>query len=68
MKRAVLLVRRPDADWRALQSEFLDFKTSLGPWTASAASAWLRDEYGADAERDADIDAFAVSVETTMSV
>ena len=68
LKRAVLLVRRPNTDWRALQAEFFDFKTSLGPWTLNAASAWIRDEYGADAERDDDIQAFAVSVETAMSV
>jgi hypothetical protein len=30
----VLLVKRPDADWRQLQGEYEGFITSFGPWSA----------------------------------
>ena len=68
LKRATLLVRRPHADWRALQAEFFDYKSSLGPWTLGAAAGWIAEEYGADTERDGDVRAFAAATETAMSV
>lgn len=33
----LLLVRRPGAEWRALQDEFPDYMTSLGPYTIEEA-------------------------------
>ena len=68
LKRAVLVARRPGADWQALQREFLDYKSSLGPGTLTDIAAWMRTEYGADAERDADLAAFATAEESLLSV
>jgi hypothetical protein len=67
LKRAVLLVRR-EGDWRALQAEFLDFRSSLGPWTLGEAAAWVAAEYGTDTGRDADIAAVAGSAESVVSL
>jgi hypothetical protein len=67
LQRAVLLVRR-ESDWRALQAEFLDFKSSLGPWTLGEAAAWVAEEYGTDTGRDADIAALAGATETIVSL
>jgi hypothetical protein len=68
LRRAVLLVRSPGADWLALQDKFLDYKSSLGPVTLAGAAAWIAEEYGPDAERDADIAAFGAAKESVMSV
>jgi hypothetical protein len=68
LKRATLLVRRPGADWRALQEEFLDYKSSLGPWTLAEAATWIVEEYGANAERDADIVTFGAAKESALSL
>lgn len=68
LKRAMLVARRPGADWRALQDEFLDYKTSLGPWALAQVAAWLAEKYGPDAERAAGLEAFASAKESVLSV
>jgi hypothetical protein len=68
LKRAVPVARRPGADWRALQGEFLDYKTSLGSWAMAQVTAWLSEEYGPDAERAADLAAFVNAKESLLSV
>lgn len=62
----LLLVKRPDPDWRALQDEFADYKTSIGPMTAEAAVEYLDIEYGPDPERSARVIAFAAARETIL--
>jgi len=64
----VLLVRRPDADWRALQDEFSDYMTSLGPMTADDATEWLGFEYGADGKRDEAIRVFVEAGDDVLEV
>ena len=31
----LLLVKRPETDWRQLQDEYAEYMASLGPWTAA---------------------------------
>jgi hypothetical protein len=64
----VLLVRRPDADSLALQNEFSDYMTSLGPMTPDDATEWLSVEYGADEKRAAAIGVFAAAGGSEMEV
>jgi hypothetical protein len=47
----VLLVKRPDWDWRRLQDEFEDYMTSLGPWTAHDIAEHFALDYGEDDRR-----------------
>jgi hypothetical protein len=42
----LLLVKRPDADWRQLQDEYTDYLTSLGPWTADEIAEYFALDYG----------------------
>jgi hypothetical protein len=44
----LLLVKRPDADWRQLQDDYTDYMTSLGPWTAFEIALYFSDDYGDD--------------------
>lgn len=68
LEHALLLVKRPGADWRALQDEFADYKASLGPWRLADAVVWLGEEYGEDAGRDSRIAAFGVAKEDVLSI
>jgi hypothetical protein len=47
----VLLVKRPGADWRALQDEIDGYMTSLGPWTAEEVAGHFALDYGDDDAR-----------------
>jgi hypothetical protein len=47
----LLLVKRPDADWRQLQYEYPDFMTSLGPWTADEIAGYFALDYTEDDAR-----------------
>ncbi len=64
----VLLVRRPDADWRVLQDEFSDYMTSLGPMTPDDATEWLGFQYGVDEKRDVAIRVFVAGGDSVMTV
>lgn len=48
LEQALLLVKRSTTDWRVLQSQFADYKTSLGPYSFEVARDWLQEEYGPD--------------------
>ena len=39
------LSKKQYSSWRDIQSEFPDFKTSLGPWTKEETVDFLQDEY-----------------------
>jgi hypothetical protein len=43
---AVLLVKRPDADWRELQDEYDDYMASLGPWSEADICEHFALDYG----------------------
>lgn len=44
----LLLVRRPEADWRELQDEYPDYVASLGPWTGDEIVEYFTLDYGKD--------------------
>ncbi len=44
----MLLVKRPDADWRQLQDDYSDYMTSLGPWTGDEIASYFTDDYTDD--------------------
>ncbi|MCD5328416.1 hypothetical protein ACFFU8_12745 [Chromobacterium piscinae] len=52
-KREILLSKRTYASWKAIQSEYINYKTSLGPWTANEAIEYLAEEH-ADLEPSAE--------------
>ena len=47
----LLLVKRPNADWRQLQDEYADYMASLGPWTAGEIAEHFALDYGEDDSR-----------------
>jgi hypothetical protein len=44
----LLIVKRPNVDWRQLQDDYEDFMTSLGPWTATEIASYFSDDYTDD--------------------
>lgn len=54
-----LLVRRPGVDWRALQDEFADYMTSLGPYDVEGALGMIAIEWPEVLMREREIRAFA---------
>jgi len=48
---AVLLSRKPYADWREIQDEWDDYMTSLEPWTVEDVVDFFRQQYGPDEAR-----------------
>jgi len=44
----VVLVKRPDVDWRVLQDKFPDYMASLGPWSAEEIASYFTDDYTDD--------------------
>ncbi len=48
---AVLLSRKPYADWREIQDEWDDYMTSLGPWTVEDVMDFFQQQYGLDERR-----------------
>lgn len=41
----VIIERRTDDDWRAIQDEYPDYMTSLGPWTMTEVVEFLLDDW-----------------------
>ncbi len=41
----MLLSKQPYGSWHEVQAEFLDYKTSLGPWPADAVIDYLQTDY-----------------------
>jgi hypothetical protein len=66
--RGMLLVKRPGADWRALQDEFFDYKTSLGPYDLDEVLGLLQGEWPAAFARRQEIGEFVASPATVMSL
>lgn len=63
------LVKRPGADWRALQDEFPTYTTSLGPYDIHAVMDMVEAEWpDIFAARAADIAAFNASADTTLKL
>ncbi|MBI1322853.1 hypothetical protein GC170_06675 [bacterium] len=50
-RSSVLLVKRPEADWRQLQDEYDEYMTSLGPWPEADICEYFSIEYGPDDRR-----------------
>lgn len=44
----LLIVKRPETDWRQLQDDYADYMASLGPWTAEEIGAHFALDYGND--------------------
>ena len=44
-RSALLLSRRAYASWWAIQAEFADYQTSLGPWPVEEMIDFLHEEY-----------------------
>lgn len=67
---AVLLSRKPYADWREIQDEWDDYMTSLGPWTVEDVVDFFQQQYGSDERRwpfsAAEVEAFAQSDREVM--
>ena len=68
---AVLLSRKPYADWREIQDEWDDYMTSLGPWTEEDVVDFFQQQYGLDERRwpftVKAVRAFAASQRVVMS-
>jgi len=47
----LLIVKRPEANWRQLQDEFAEYMASLGPWTAAEIVQYFALDYGEDDTR-----------------
>lgn len=45
LRNVVLLSKRQYRDWRDIQDQFFDFKTSLGPYTVEALFDFLDEDY-----------------------
>lgn len=48
---SILMVKRPEAEWRELQDEYADYMVSLGPWSESAICGYFALDYGEDDSR-----------------
>jgi hypothetical protein len=48
---SVLLVKRPESDWRQLQDEYGDYMASLGPWPEADICEHFALEFGEDDSR-----------------
>ena len=48
LESRMLLTRRQYDDWRQIQSEFPDYKASLGPWPADEVADFFRLDWGED--------------------
>ena len=47
----IILLKRPDLDWRQLQNKYDDYMTSLGPWSQSQIADYFAEDYTSDDER-----------------
>ena len=45
LESRMLLSKKQYSDWRDIQDEFPDYKTSLGPWPVAEVLDFLRTEY-----------------------
>jgi len=68
LEHALLLVKRSTTDWRELQSEFADYKTSLGPYSFEDARDWLSEVYGPDRINGERLASFSSDVATILSL
>ncbi len=66
----MLLTKKTYHDWRAVQEDFEDYMTSLGPWSAPEALDFLQVEYPEDVSTAevGRIKAFLESYETTLAL
>jgi hypothetical protein len=63
----LVLVKAPDADWRAMQARYPSYKTSNGPWPLSDIMAFMQYEWpNLMIERGVDIIAWAASSEEEL--
>ena len=42
---SLVLIKRPDVDWRVLQDMYPDYMASLGPWNADEIASYFADDY-----------------------
>ena len=60
LQSGIVLLKRPDDDWRAIQDLFADYMTSVGAYTLAEALEWIELEWpDLHAARAADVAAFA---------
>lgn len=70
LERALLLSKKPYSDWREIQAEYFDYKTSLSFGGVEEVLGFLKDEYPEyqTPELEARIRAFTGSSEAAMSL
>jgi hypothetical protein len=44
----LVLLKRPDLDWRILQEMYPDYMASLGPWPADEIASYFTNDYTDD--------------------
>lgn len=45
LRSGIVLLKRADDDWRALQDQFADYVTSVGAYTLAEALEWIELEW-----------------------
>jgi hypothetical protein len=68
LSQAMLLVKRQSSDWRLLQAEFFDYKTSLGPYGLSDVLEQLIEDWPDAYARREEIRAFVASESSVLSL
>ena len=65
----MILSKKSYADWRQIQDEFVDYKTSLGPWSAQGVIDFFRDDFPKSPWpfSEAQIRAFMISSDETIA-
>ncbi len=63
-----LLIRRLGVDWRAVQDEFADYMTSLGPYSLEDALEMMGVEWPEVLQRECEIRAFAAGNEVDLDL
>src|SRR5689334_17151479 len=51
LESRMLLSKKRYSDWRQIQDEFADYKTSLGPWSTDGVMEFFSHDWGADGTR-----------------
>jgi hypothetical protein len=67
LRNAVLLTKQTYSDWREVQEQFFDYKTSLGPFNSAELFEFLDDEYPDGLFVRAHVEAFIASSAALMS-
>ena len=67
LRHGALLSTRSYGDWRELQDQFFDYRTSLGPWSLDDLFEFLDAEYSRHTFVRSEVEAFVESGAELMS-